>query len=157
MDRVVVALLIVVVVAVVAVVVRRRRTPDAPTQRRYTIPTQLDRHDFGRPEAPWIVVVFTSATCEVCHGVTSKAMVLDSNDVAVVEVEYGAARSLHERYAIDSVPTVVIADADGVAVATFVGPMTATDLWAAIAEAREPGSTPGGGSCGRNEAAEPAG
>jgi thioredoxin-related protein len=156
MDRVVVALLIVVVVAVVAVVVRRRRTPDAPTQRRYTVPTQLDRHDFGRPEAPWIVIVFTSATCEVCHSVMSKAQVLDSNDVAVVEVEYGADRSLHERYAIDAVPTVVIADADGVAVATFVGPMTATDLWAAIAEAREPGSTPGGGSCGRNVAAEPA-
>jgi thioredoxin-related protein len=156
MDRVVVALLIVVVVAVVAVVVRRRRTPDAPTQRRYTVPTQLDRHDFERREAPWIVVVFTSATCEVCHGVLAKARVLDSDDVAVVEVEYGTDRSLHQRYAIDAVPTVVIADADGVAVATFVGPMTATDLWAAVAEAREPGSTPGGGSCGRNEAVESA-
>jgi protein-disulfide isomerase len=156
MDRVVVALLIVVVVAVVAVVAGRRRIPDAPTQRRYSVPTQLDRHDFGRPDAPWIVAVFTSATCEVCHGVLSKAQVLDSDDVAVVEVEYGADRPLHERYGIDAVPTVVIGDAEGVAIATFVGPMTATDLWAAVAEAREPGSTPGGGSCGRNEAVEPA-
>jgi hypothetical protein len=156
MDRVVVALLIVVVVAVVALVVRRRRTPDAPTQRRYSVPTQLDRRDFARPDAPWIVAVFTSATCEVCHGVLAKALVLDSDDVAVVEVEYGADRSLHERYGIDAVPSVVIADGDGVAVATFVGPMTATDLWAAVAEAREPGSTPGGGSCERNGVGEPA-
>jgi hypothetical protein len=156
MDRVVVALLIVVVVAVVAVVVRRRRTPDAPTQRRYSVPTQVDRHDFGRPDVPWIVIVFTSATCEVCHGVMAKAQVLQSDDVAVVEVEYGTDRSLHERYSIDAVPTVVIANAEGVAVATFVGPMTATDLWAAVAEAREPGSTPGGGSCGHNRAVEPA-
>ena len=97
------------------------------------------------------MAVFTSATCEVCHSVLAKAKVLGSDDVAVQEVEYGADRAIHERYAIDAVPTVVIADAQGVAVATFVGPMTATDLWAAVAEAREPGSTPGGGSCQRSE------
>jgi hypothetical protein len=26
--------------------------------------------------------------------------------------------------------------------ASFIGPVTATDLWAAVAEARDPGSTP---------------
>jgi hypothetical protein len=31
----------------------------------------------------------------------------------------------------------------------FVGPVTATDLWAAVAEAREPGSTPG--SCDNHD------
>ena len=72
---------------------------------------------------------------------------LASEDVAVQEIEYGAERALHERYSIDAVPTVVIADSEGVAVATFLGPVTATDLWAAVAEAREPGSTPSGGSC----------
>ena len=71
--------------------------------------------------------------------------------MAVEEVEYGTDRALHERYSIDAVPTLVIADAQGVVVATFLGPMTATDLWAAVAEAREPGSTPGGGSCQRSE------
>jgi hypothetical protein len=150
-ERLLVALVIVAVVAVVAVVARRRRTPDAPTQRRYTVPTQLDRQDFDRPDTPWLVAVFTSATCSVCHSVLDKARVLDSDDVAVVEVEYAAGRDVHERYSIDAVPTTVVADADGVAVATFLGPMTATDLWAAVAEAREPGSTPGGGSCQRTE------
>jgi thioredoxin-related protein len=149
MERLIVALVIVAIVAVVATVVRRRRVPDAPTQRRFTAPTQLDRSDFARPDAPWLVAVFSSATCDVCAQVVDKAKVLECRDVAVVEVEYSAKRALHERYSIDAVPTVVVADASGVAVATFLGPMTATDLWAAVAEAREPGSTPSGGSCQR--------
>jgi thioredoxin-related protein len=151
MERLIVALVIVGVVALVAVVARRRRVPDGPTQRRFTAPEQLDRNDFARPEAPWLVAVFSSASCDVCAQVVDKAKVLDSRDVAVVEVEYSADRALHERYSIDAVPTVVVADARGVAVATFLGPMTATDLWAAVAEAREPGSTPGG-SCQRDAA-----
>jgi hypothetical protein len=40
------------------------------------------------------------------------------------------------------VPLVLIAGDDGVVRRHFVGPVTATDLWAAVAEAREPGSTP---------------
>jgi hypothetical protein len=155
MDRVIVALVIVVAVAVVAVVVRRRRVPDAPTQRRFSAPEQLDRNDFDRPDAPWLVAVFSSATCDVCAQVVAKAQVLECADVAVVEVEFGANRSLHERYSIDAVPTVVIADAQGVAAATFLGPMTATDLWVAVAEAREPGSTPGSGSCQRENSEPP--
>lgn len=150
MDRLIVALVIVAVVAVVALVVRWRRVPDAPTQRRFSAPEQLDRNDFARPDAPWLVAVFSSATCDACAQVAAKAHVLECDDVAVVEVEYTANRSLHERYSIDAVPTVVVADAQGVAAATFLGPMTATDLWAAVAEAREPGSTPGGGSCQRD-------
>lgn len=149
MERLVVAVLIVAVVAVVAAIVRRRRVPDAPTQRRYEAPTQLDRTDFDRPDAPWLVAVFTSATCSACASVAAKAAVLECADVAVQEVEFGSDRALHERYAIDAVPTAVIADADGVVVTAFLGPVTATDLWAAVAEAREPGSTPGGGACQR--------
>jgi hypothetical protein len=150
MERLVVAAVIVVVVGAVAVVARRRRNPDPPTQRRFTAPSQLDRADFPRPDAPWLVAVFSSATCEACRSVVAKARVLESADVAVVDVEFGVDRSLHERYAIDAVPTVVVSDAQGVARATFLGPVTATDLWAAVAEAREPGSTPsGGGACQR--------
>ncbi len=151
MERLVVAVAIIAVVALVATVARRRRTPDAPTQRHHQVPTQLDRDDFDRPDAAWLVAVFTSATCEVCHSVRDKAFVLASEDVAVQEVEYRAARALHERYVIDAVPMVVIADSRGVTVASFVGAMTATDLWAAMAEAREPGSTPRSDSCSRPE------
>ena len=142
MDRVVVAVAIIAVVAIVAVIARSRRTPDAPTQRAAAIPDQLDRSDFDRPDAPWLVAVFSSATCDVCRSVVDKARVLESRDVAVVDVEYLTARSLHERYAIAVVPTLVVADSRGVSRAGFVGPMSATDLWAAVAECRQPGTSP---------------
>ena len=155
MTRLLIAVAIVVVVGAVAAVVQRRRRPDAPTQRTFTVPTQIDRADFPRPDAPWLVAVFTSATCDACQSVTSKAGVLESTDVAVVEVEYVAARALHDRYSIDAVPTLIVCDRDGVTQRSFLGPMTATDLWAAVAEVREPGSTPAGdGGCHHDGAAD---
>ena len=147
MERVIVAVVIVIVVGIIAVVARRRRVPDAPTQRRFSAPEQLDRSDFARPDALWLVAVFSSATCDVCAQVVAKATVLECADVAVVDVEYSTDRALHERYSIDAVPTLVVADAQGVVVSSFLGPMTATDLWAAVANAREPGSIDRTGGC----------
>lgn len=135
-DRLLIAAAVVALAAVVGLVARRRRRPDAPTQPARNVPTQLDRADFPRPDAAWLVAVFTSATCHTCADVVHKARVLDSADVAVIEVEFAARRDLHERYAIDAVPTLVLADADGVVRRAFQGPVTATDLWAAIADAR---------------------
>lgn len=146
MDRVVLALALVAVAVLVAVVVQRRR-PDAPSRPAFSVPLQIDRADFTRPEAPWLVVVFTSSTCESCAGVWDKARHLDAEGdgpVAVQELEVTADAEPHRRYGVDAVPLVLIADADGVVVRHFLGPVTATDLWAAVAEAREPGSTPGG-------------
>lgn len=128
-------------VAIAALIQRRQRT-DAPAGRSYAVPVQIDRADFARPDAPWLVAVFTSATCNACAGVWERAQPLESTAVAVVEIEYGAARDVHERYGIDAVPTSLVVDADGVVVRSWAGPVTATDLWAAVAEAREPGSTP---------------
>ena len=62
--------------------------------------------------------------------------------VAVDEVEVTARAEVHRRYGIDAVPIVCIADRAGTVVASFVGPVTATDLWAAVAEARAPGTSP---------------
>jgi hypothetical protein len=133
--------------AVALAAVLRRRTPDAPTQPRFAAPVQLDRADFPRPDAPWLVAVFSSATCQTCADVVRKAAALASHDVEVVDVEFSAQRELHRRYAIEAVPTLVIADADGVVRRSFIGTVTATDLWAAVAECRDPGSV-GGGGCG---------
>lgn len=141
MSNVVVALCAVVVAFAVAALISRRR-PDAPTQVSHHVPTQIDRDDFDRVDAPWLVVVFTSATCHTCEDVHAKAAVLECNDVAVVNVEYGANKNLHQRYGIDAVPTLVVADSDGVVVSAFLGPIKAQDLWAAVAECRSPGSTP---------------
>jgi hypothetical protein len=136
MDRLVLAAVLVVVAVGVAVFFGRRR-PDAPTQPDWTVPTLVDRQDFARPDAPWLVAVFTSATCATCHGVYEAAQALESPAVAVVEIEHDAARAAHERYGIDAVPTLVIADAQGVVVGSYVGPVTASQLWAKVAELRD--------------------
>lgn len=136
MDRVLLALAIAIAAAVIATVLRRRR-PDAPMRSSGRIPEQLDRADFEHPTAPWLVAVFTSASCDSCADVRSKADVLATNDVAVSVAEYPARKDLHERYRIDAVPLVVIADSQGVVRKSFLGPVTATDLWAAVAAARE--------------------
>ena len=141
MARVLVAGGIVAAVALVAFLVGRR-PPAAPIQGRWPVPVQLDRGDFGRPEAEWLVVVFSSSTCFSCAEVVAKASALASPAVAVEEVEVRARPELHRRYGVEAVPLVVVADAHGAVRASFVGPPSASDLWAAVAEAREPGSAP---------------
>ena len=143
MERVVITVVVVAVAVVVAIVLQRRR-PDAPTQSSWTVPAQLDRRDFDRPDADWLVVTFTSATCSTCAGVKEKVALLESPVVATQDVEAVADKALHDRYGIDAVPTLVIADREGVVSASFVGPVTAADLWATVADLREPGSVPPG-------------
>lgn len=147
MTQLLIALLVVLVAAGLAEVVRRRRHSDPPTQRQHQLPSQIDRADFDRADAPWLLAVFTSESCSTCADVVSKALVLASDDVAVSVASYQQRRDVHDRYAIDAVPGIVLADAEGVARAAFLGPVTATDLWAAVAEARAPGSRPARG-CG---------
>ncbi|MEQ1785527.1 MAG: thioredoxin domain-containing protein [Acidimicrobiales bacterium] len=144
MERVVLAVGLAALALVVAAVVQRRQRPDAPLRTGWSVPAQLDRGDFSRPDAPWLVAVFTSATCGTCQGVWERAQPLASDSVVLQELEYQRDRALHDRYGIDAVPTTLVVDAEGVVAASFLGPVTATDLWAAVAEAREPGSTPGG-------------
>lgn len=139
MERIVVAVVLGGLALVVAALIQRRQRPSAPVRTGYALPAQLDRADFPRPDAPWLVAVFTSATCSTCAGVWERAQPLDGPAVAVAEVEHGAQRALHDRYGIEAVPATLVADADGVVRASFLGPLTASDLWAAVAEAREPG------------------
>jgi hypothetical protein len=144
MERLIIGAVLIAGAVVVALVIQRRQS-DPPTQpRSWSVPAQLDRRDFGRPEAPWLVVLFSSSTCETCRGVLGKVLPLGCDAVAVQEVDAVADQSLQERYAIDAVPAVVVADADGVVRASFVGPVTAADLWATLADLREPGSVPPG-------------
>ena len=152
MGRLLLAVAVVLVVALIAEVVRRRRATDPPTQPRHEIPSQLDRSDFDGDG--WLVATFTSATCSTCADVVRKAEVLRSDEVAVATVSYQDRRDLHERYEIDAVPLLVVADGDGVVHAGFLGPVTATDLWAAIANAREPGSIERG-ACDHHETSPP--
>src|SRR5262245_6760054 len=134
--RILIAVAIVLVAAGIAWWLERRRTVAPPTQGRAVVPQQLDRRDFPRPDAPWLVVLFTSSNCDSCAGLLDKARPLESEQVSVTEAEWPAARALHERYRIDAAPITVLADTEGVTRASFVGAFTATDLWNALAELR---------------------
>ena len=109
MERAVVAVVLVAMAAVVAMVLGRRR-PDAPTQPTWSVPDQLDRADFARPDAPWLVVVFSSTTCLSCADAVEKARVLAAAEVVVQEVEVAARPGLHRRYGIEAVPVTIVAD-----------------------------------------------
>lgn len=119
----------------------RRRKPDAPSQTSRTVPQQLSRDDFDSAEKPWLLAVFTSSTCDACQDVATKAKVLASKDIAIQIIEFQEMPNLHARYSIDAVPTTVIADHRGVVQYGVLGPVTATDLWAAMARCRDPKSS----------------
>jgi exo-beta-1,3-glucanase (GH17 family) len=142
--RVIVAAAVILVAVGIAAVVRRRRAADPPTQPVHRLPSQLDRADFDGEG--WLLAVFTSDTCHTCDDVKRKAEAARSDTVAVQALSYQQRRDLHDRYRIDAVPTLLIVDGRGVVHRSFVGPVTATDLWAALADARQPGTT---GDAGR--------
>jgi len=134
--------LVVVAVALFAVALaiawwlEHRRRYAAPIRTGAPIPPQLVRADFPRPDAPWLVVLFSSSTCEGCAAMAEKVRALESDDVAVADVEYHEQRALHDRYGIEAVPIVVVVDDEGVTRTSFAGSATATDLWAAVAALR---------------------
>lgn len=147
MINLVIAAAVVIVVSVVALVARRRQIADAPTQMAWTVPQQLDPSDVVSADENWMVVVFTSASCHVCADVVNKARVLSSREVVVAEFEYSTHRDVHDKYGIDAVPTLLIADRAGVVHRHFLGPVSATDLWAAVARVRDPDLAVPEGSC----------
>ena len=147
MDRLLVLVMVAAAAASLAYLVQRRR-PDAPIRTGWTAPEQLDRRDFARPDAPWLVAVFTSASCDSCTAVVDIAEPLASDAVAVDVVEVDERREVHDRYAVDAVPMVLLVDTLGVVRDHHLGPVSATHLWGSLAELREPGSTPDGCDAG---------
>lgn len=132
-----VACLVLIATAILSFVLRRRKS-DAPALVRGEVPHQLTLRDFDVEQKKWLVAVFTSSTCDACRDVATKARVLESSEVAVQIIDFLDNRDLHKRYQIDSVPTTLIADDQGVVRFATVGPITATDLWAALAKCRDP-------------------
>ena len=135
--RTLVALSVLVFAGGVSFILRRRQA-DAPASVRVAVPYQLNLKDFSCGDKKWLVAVFTSSTCDACRDVATKARVLESSEVAVEIIDFLERDDVHKRYQIDSVPTTVIADIEGVVRYATVGPLTATDLWAALAKCRDP-------------------
>ena len=128
--------LAVVIVAVVAAKLLERRRPAPPTRDAYPVPAQLDRLDFPRPEAPWLFVLFSSRTCDTCGPMVERVCALESESVATIQVEAKADKVLHDRYRIEGVPMVVLADSEGVVRAGWVGATESWELEEALEKAR---------------------
>ncbi len=137
MARLVVAVAIGLVALAAAAVIERRRRRDPPTQPAWDAPAQLDRADFPRASAPWLVVVFSSATCNTCARAVEVAKALARGDTEVVDVAVDTSPDLHRRYRIDAVPITVVADDAGVVRVNFIGPVSSTDLHDAVARLRD--------------------
>src|SRR5437764_792357 len=90
-GQVAIGLAILLVAGVVSWRLRDRR-PEAPPRDPYPVPRQLDREDFPRPDAPWLVAYFSSVTCDSCRGLGPKVAVLESGQVAVHEATFERSR-----------------------------------------------------------------
>jgi hypothetical protein len=140
--RLAIAAVLVVVVVLIAIVAQRRRRPAPPPRDPYPVPRQLRRADFPRPDAAWLVAYFWSRTCDSCEGLMPKVAALESGTVATCTLEATDDRAMHQRYEIAAIPMILLADDEGVVRRAFVGAVSATDLWAAMADLRSPGSAP---------------
>jgi len=136
MTRLLLVAVLVAGAVLVAWSVQRRRPVPSRTPV-FHVPNSVDRTLFDRPDAPWLVAVFTSSSCDTCAAMIEKARPLASDAVAVQELEARADKAMHERYSIDAVPLVLLVDLSGAVRAHFFGPTSASDLWAALATLRE--------------------
>lgn len=106
---------------------------------RWATPTLLSRSDFPQPETPWLLAVFVADNCRSCDKVRSQLLRFQNadtagttaNNIAVVEISQP---ELLDRYGIDAVPTVVLADAVGKVSFSHTGPLNRAAL-ASIATA----------------------
>ena len=134
MTTVLIAVVLGVAAIGTAALINRRRPAPGPAGGPH-IPDRIDRSDFSRPDAPVLVVVFTSATCRSCAEMVATASAQASDAVAVDEAEASDRPEVHRRYEIDSVPILMIADGVGIVRASFAGAVRADDLRVAIAQA----------------------
>ncbi len=136
MNRFLIAATLAVLAAAAAAQLSARTRRQPVTSPSWSVPVQLQRGDFARPDAPWLVALFSSATCEACQAVWERTVTLGSAEVVVQRLDASADRACHQRYRIDAVPLVLIADAQGVVRRHFLGPVNSADLWGALAELR---------------------
>ncbi|MFT7648825.1 MAG: hypothetical protein ACI8Y4_003579 [Candidatus Poriferisodalaceae bacterium] len=131
MDRALIAVALVVVALAAARLLERRREEVPTIIRRGEVPTQVVLSDVGLAGPG--VVVFTEASCRSCRSVLEELMAT-IDTCPVVEVEHGAMKAVHERHGIDTVPTIVVAAADGSVVVGWTGRTDPVEVAAAAAQ-----------------------
>ncbi|MEC7924190.1 MAG: hypothetical protein VYB80_03135 [Actinomycetota bacterium] len=124
LTNAIMVLLLGVFAAIVAFLVNKRNS-DSPSVPRNSLPIQIDRSDFENPKTEWILILFSSDSCDSCQEVRNliKGLTLDSFHIQ--EVEFPQETPTHQRYGIDSVPITLVAGTDGVVVWSYAGVPTA--------------------------------
>ena len=135
MDRLLVLAVIAALAGLLAVLLQRWR-PGGPVATGWSVPGHLDRADFAEPNVPWLVTVFSSTDCATCASMVAEAHTLASAQVVVQEVTAESASDLHDRYQVDVVPMLVVADEDGLVRAHHLGPSAPGELQAVLEGAR---------------------
>jgi hypothetical protein len=133
MERVLVAVGLALLAVVIVWFIQRRRPAQAPIEAAsHEAPERIDRSEFVSPEVRWLIVVFSSETCEGCQQVLASARRLVARDVAVEDVTFQRHRDRQERYGITAVPTTIIAGPDGVVQRWWIGSVRFDEVAAAL-------------------------
>ncbi|MFN8015361.1 MAG: thioredoxin domain-containing protein [Acidimicrobiia bacterium] len=130
--------LVIVLFVAIGIIKASNRNKSATKETTYIAPTKIERNDFPQCKSETLVVVFTSTKCDSCGNIIDKANVLSSDCVDVVNVSYEDKNGskLQKKYEIEAVPTVVVCDENGVVQQSYIGSVSATDLWASVAKLR---------------------
>ncbi len=120
MTTLIIVVAVVALASAVAAVVARRK-PDVPTAPQFAVPQQLDRNDFEAPNKPWLLLLFSSETCLSCRDARETLGLVDFDQIHVQDVAVETGKALHSRYAINAVPTVILADNEGVVSWSYLG------------------------------------
>jgi len=98
-----------------------RRKPDSPTVPKFVLPFQLDRHDFERPDSEWLLVLFSSETCDSCLTVLAQISDLAIVNLHTQNVEFPSQEATHKKYSVGSVPSLLLTGPKGVVEWSFAG------------------------------------
>ncbi len=98
-----------------------KRKPDTPTVPRFVLPYQLDRSDFDGTNLEWLLVLFSSQTCDSCITVLNRINKLAIENLHVQNVEFPSGKYLHTKYSVGSVPSLLLASPEGIVKWSFAG------------------------------------
>ena len=121
MSRLIVLVVLSCGASIVALLLRKLNYRNFVTSG-WSIPGHLSREDFNFLNEPWLVVIFSSESCETCKPVVTEGMKLTSLGVAIQEVTAETNKGLHEKYDIDAVPMLLLLDKFGVERSSYLRP-----------------------------------
>ena len=127
MSRLIVLALISFGASLAAVLLRKLNYRNFVTSG-WSIPGHLNREDFGFLNEPWLVVIFSSDSCETCKPVVAESMKLSSLGIAIQEIALETNKDLHEKYDIDAVPMLLLVDKFGVVRSSHLGPTNSEEV-----------------------------